>query len=128
MRRSSILVVVIVILLGAFAMSIWMGSKRYQDVVARQVAERLRSGENLIIIDVREPHEFAAGHIPGAINIPLGELRAHLDRFSPEAEIFLVCRSGVRSAEAARIMAGSGFRRIRNIQDGMLGWEGPIAK
>lgn len=109
-------------------MSIWMGSKRYQDVVARQVAERLRSGENLIIIDVREPHEFAAGHIPGAINIPLGELRAHLDRFSPEAEIFLVCRSGVRSAEAARIMAGSGFRRIRNIQDGMLGWEGPIAK
>ncbi len=126
MRRSSILVVVTVTLLGVFAMSTWIGSKRYQDIAARDFLERMHSGDNLILIDVREPCEFADGYIPGAINIPLAELRAHLGELCKEREIFLICRSGVRSAEAAKIMAESGFRQVRNIYDGMLAWPGPI--
>ncbi|MBO8126577.1 MAG: rhodanese-like domain-containing protein [Firmicutes bacterium] len=105
-----------------------MGSQRYQDVAADDVLSRFQRGEKLIIVDVRQPDEYAAGHIPGAILIPLPNLEDYLDQLDKETEIFLVCRSGVRSRTAAKILAEKGFRQVRNISGGMLAWKGPVER
>lgn len=71
------------------------------------------------LLDVREPAEFAAAHAPGAVNIPLGQLRARLDELPRDREIYGVCRSGQRSYLATRILLQNGFK-VRNMSGGML--------
>lgn len=72
------------------------------------VSEFVNDGEHLLI-DVRTPEEFATGHIPGAINIPVDSLAGELDQLPEDTEIVVYCRSGNRSATASRILAGAGF-------------------
>lgn len=72
-----------------------------------------------LILDVREPAEVAAGSLPQALNIPLGELRSRLDELPRDREIRVVCRSGQRGYYATRILLQKGFR-ARNISGGML--------
>lgn len=73
------------------------------------------------LLDVRELEEWNAGHAPGAQHIPLSVLTEHLDEI-PEAErVFVICRSGVRSARVVAFLAGQGFRAI-NVDGGMESW------
>jgi rhodanese-related sulfurtransferase len=69
------------------------------------------------LLDVREPSEFAAGAIPGAVNIPLGQLRARLGELPPEREIWINCGVGQRAYYACRILAQNGLR-ARNLSGG----------
>ena len=69
------------------------------------------------LLDVREPHEFRAGAIPGAVNIPLGELRARVAELPPSKEIWVNCQVGQRAYYACRILAAHGFR-VRNLSGG----------
>lgn len=66
--------------------------------------------EGSLVVDVRTPGEFEKGHIPGALNLPVDELREHLDELDPEAETILYCGVGQRSYYAHRILAQSGYR------------------
>lgn len=75
------------------------------------------------IIDVREPNETAAGHIPGAYLIPLGELLTRLNELNKDTEYTMVCRSGSRSGLAAEWLQERGYR-VKNMQGGMLEWSG----
>ena len=73
---------------------------------------------------MREPHEYAADHIDGAINVPLSQLRSRLAEFSPDREIWVSCGVGQRSYFASRILAQRGFA-VRNLSGGYLtywGW------
>jgi rhodanese-related sulfurtransferase len=72
-----------------------------------------------VLIDVREEEEVAMGTLPGAVNIPLGQLLFHLADFDPEVPIALLCRSGNRSGQAAARLADLGFIAI-NLAGGML--------
>ncbi len=76
------------------------------------------------LLDVREPHEFSQGlgHIEGAKLLPLGRLQAHLADLSRQRPIVTVCRSGVRSARAAAMLAKAGFEQVANLRGGMLRW------
>ncbi|MDF2721562.1 MAG: rhodanese-like domain protein [Paenibacillus sp.] len=79
------------------------------------------------LLDVREPAEYAFGHIPQALSIPLGELErraAELDRSKP---VYVVCRTGNRSDLASQQLVELGFDRVTNIIPGMSGWNGPLA-
>lgn len=96
------------------------------EIRADEVLRRLEAGEKLTVIDVREPHEFARGHIPGAKLVPLGQIQARLGELDPEREIIVVCRSGHRSGIACRILGQQGFREARNLTGGMLQWRGPL--
>lgn len=98
----------------------------YGNATASDVLARMEAGENLILIDVREPWEYEEGHIPGAQLIPLGLLQAHFDQLDKNAEIILVCRSGNRSGTAAATLAERGFKDVYNLVGGMLSWEGPV--
>lgn len=74
-----------------------------------------------LLLDVREPEEFAAGHAPGAIELPLGQLEARLAEVPRSATIVCVCRSGGRSGTAADALEGAGYD-ARNLAGGMIAW------
>lgn len=81
-----------------------------------------RQQRGALVIDVREPHEWNAGHIPGARLVPLAELPRRLTEFDPNQEIVLVCRSGNRSAQATLMLQRAGFTRVANLAGGMIAW------
>lgn len=93
----------------------------YRDVDVTALAEALGSARR---VDVREPSEFDGilGHIAGTELVPLGTVETAAARWSPEAELVLVCRSGGRSAKAAAQLARRGFTRVMNLSGGMLAW------
>lgn len=91
-----------------------------------EVLNKLNGKEKITILDVREPAEYAFGHIPGAISIPLGELEDRLNELNSEDEIHIICRSGSRSDLAAKKMTEKGFSKVKNVIPGMKDWTGPI--
>jgi adenylyltransferase/sulfurtransferase len=80
-------------------------------------------GAPLALIDVREPWEFATGHIDDAINIPLGELPMRVNEISRDANLVFICRSGGRSMSACNFALQSGFTSPANMEGGMLAWD-----
>jgi rhodanese-related sulfurtransferase len=73
------------------------------------------------LLDVREDDEWAAGHAPDAVHVRLGELGARAGELPHDREVYVICRSGTRSAYAAQALAGGGLQAI-NVADGMTGW------
>lgn len=71
---------------------------------------------NRIIIDVREPYEYDAGHVEGAINIPLSKLPHNISELDKSAEIIVYCASGARSSVAEKLLIGYGFEHVINGQ------------
>lgn len=82
--------------------------------------------DDVIVLDVREPAEYAFGHIGGAVSIPLGELEQRADELDSEKEVFVICRTGNRSDFAAKQLADKGFSRVKNVIEGMSLWDGDI--
>jgi rhodanese-related sulfurtransferase len=97
----------------------------YGEIGPLQILDRLEQ-KNITIIDVREGWEYDGGRIPGAILIPLGELKKNYREFDKDAEIILVCRSGNRSGNAAQFLANKGFKNVYNLVGGMLSWSGAV--
>ena len=77
----------------------------------------------LQVVDVRNPDEWRSGTIPGAIGIPLPELRERLGELDPAAETLVYCAGGQRSAFAARILAQRGFARVHSLSGGFRAWQ-----
>ena len=77
--------------------------------------------ENLELIDVREVHEFQAGHAPGAKNLPLSTLEQDYKELNPDHEYHVICQGGVRSASACQFLSSQGLS-VTNIEGGMNAW------
>ncbi len=87
------------------------------------VSEAYQMRENgAFVLDVREPHEWEAGHIPDATLIPLGQLESRLNEIPKDQEIVVVCRSGNRSAQARNILKNEGFENVTSMAGGMNQW------
>jgi len=93
-----------------------------EEITARELERRLDAGEDIELIDVREPHEWAICRIGGARLLPLGSLAGHLHELDPARTTVLHCRSGVRSARALVLLRQAGFRRVLNLRGGILAW------
>lgn len=89
------------------------------------VQERLKRGEAVTILDVRELDEWDSGHIPGAIHIPLGQISRALNELDPQKEAIVVCRSGNRSGMACDFLSSMGHKVV-NMPGGMSAWQGDI--
>lgn len=74
------------------------------------------------LVDVREPDEVSAGTLPGAVNIPLGDLPSRLGELDKTRRVVVLCRSGGRSTQAANILTDAGFTDVVNLEGGMLAW------
>jgi rhodanese-related sulfurtransferase len=73
------------------------------------------------LVDVREPDEWTAGHAPGALHIPLGDLGARYQEIPQDGAVYVICRSGARSNRAAHALVDAGWQAL-NVSDGMFGW------
>jgi len=91
----------------------------YQSVSAAQAAALAADGA--ILLDVREPHEWQAGHAPRARHIPLSQVPRRAAELPQGRPVVTVCRSGARSARAAALLSGDG-REVSNLSGGMHAW------
>lgn len=99
----------------------------FQNLTPAQFAEGLRQ-PGAVLVDVRRPEEFAAGHLPGAVNLEVtapnfGQRVAALDKNKPT---YVYCRSGARSATAAGQLTTAGFAQVANLLGGVLDWPEPL--
>ncbi len=95
------------------------------NITAEEVKQRLDAGEELNLVDVREPDERAAFNI-GGLFIPLGKIQTmqteEIDELKNE-EVIFYCRSGNRSGQACLILETMGFTNVKNLVGGMLDWQ-----
>jgi molybdopterin/thiamine biosynthesis adenylyltransferase/rhodanese-related sulfurtransferase len=91
------------------------------EISASELKQRLDQGDELFILDVREPHEYQICNLKGHL-IPLGELPRRVHELDSSHEIVAHCRSGKRSAEAVDFLRKAGFRKIHNLHGGILAW------
>jgi rhodanese-related sulfurtransferase len=91
------------------------------EITPRELKERMDRGDELFILDVREPHEYQICNLKGHL-IPLGELPRRVHELDSSNEIVAHCRSGKRSAEAVDFLRKAGFRKVLNLRGGILSW------
>jgi adenylyltransferase/sulfurtransferase len=92
------------------------------EISASELAEQLKNSEPVRLIDVREPHELHISAIPQAELIPLGSLASRMHELDSAEAFVLMCKSGTRSARALELLAGAGFRKLKNLRGGINAW------
>ena len=91
-------------------------------VTVAQLRDRLGVDPVPFLVDVREPWEFVAGHVPGAHLIPLGELEQRVGEIPRDRPIYAICHSGQRSLAAAGYLQALGYREVTNVDGGTAAW------
>ena len=92
------------------------------DITATELAQRLKQGNHITLLDVREPHELEISHLEGAKLIPLGQLAAHLPELDSAEDMVVFCKGGTRSARALELLVSAGFRKVKNLKGGINAW------
>jgi molybdopterin/thiamine biosynthesis adenylyltransferase/rhodanese-related sulfurtransferase len=92
------------------------------DISALDLKSRLARNVELLLLDVREPHELAISALRGATNIPLGELAARLSELDSAREMIVFCKAGTRSKRALELLVSAGFRKVKNLKGGINAW------
>ena len=93
-----------------------------ESITTTELRELLAGDFNDLLIDVREPHEHAMANIPQARLIPLGTLESELESLPRDRDIYVHCKSGMRSAKAVNLMIENGFTRVKNVSGGIDAW------
>jgi rhodanese-related sulfurtransferase len=98
---------------------------KIRETTIAAVQARLKGGEKLVLVDVREDDEWRSGHIPGAIHLGKGIIERDIEEEIPDhsAEIILYCGGGFRSAIAAESLQQMGYTNILSMDGGMRGWK-----
>ena len=86
------------------------------------VQHQAQHADHLFVLDVRTPEEFAAGHVPGAVNVPHDRLASRLAEVPKDKDVVLYCRSGRRSGLAAGVLAAHGYTRVSQLEGDMQAW------
>jgi len=95
------------------------------EITPRELKARLDRGDDIYILDVREPHEYQICNIGGHL-IPLGDLASRVNELDSSCEIVAHCRTGKRSAQASEFLLKAGFRKISNLKGGILAWSDEV--
>ena len=94
----------------------------YENLSPLEVKEKLDAKEDVFVLDVRQPEEYAQGYVPTAYLLPLGEIEQRLDEVPKDKPVIVVCRSGGRSAAASQKLEDNGFDNILNMLGGTMDW------
>lgn len=110
---------------------LWMLYKQFAPVKGLRTlsAEQFQSeSKGNKVIDVREVHEYKRGHIKGAVNIPLSQLRQRISEIPHDRVVFVYCQSGMRSKQAAKILLRNGCPSVVELRGGIMSWPDPTHK
>lgn len=123
MKRRITHYLAVAITLVAMAGTASVHAMEVRSIDAKQAQAMKNQGA--LLLDVREPGEYASGHAPGSVLIPVGQLGSRLKEIQSyqNKPVAVICRSGRRSAAAAEILQKAGFSAIRNVDGGMMAWE-----
>lgn len=83
----------------------------------------LMGRDDVVLLDVREPDEYAAGHIPGVRLMPMGTVPSRLSEIPTDKTVIVTCRSGNRSGQITNFLRSNGFTNVHNMQGGILAWQ-----
>ncbi len=103
-------------------MSFLFFKPKVKEIAPAEAQQRLKE-HAAIIVDVREPDEWRTGHIPGAKHIPLGDMQQRAEELLSVLDVIFVCRSGSRSATAAKQFEKAGHSGVASLAGGMLAWQ-----
>ncbi len=93
------------------------------DLTPQELEERRKAGEEVVVLDVRQPYEYAQGHVQGSTLIPLDQLALRLDDVPKHRPVVVICHSGNRSRAAVSLLQRAGLTNVANLRGGMLAWE-----
>ncbi|WP_409289228.1 rhodanese-like domain-containing protein [Peribacillus sp. SCS-26] len=120
---------ILLVILGAviiYTLIMWLNQKRIVKTLSQE--EFISGYRKAQLIDVREPNEYEGGHILGARNIPMTQLKMRLKEIRPDKPVYLYCQSGIRSGRAAQMLHKKGYRDISHLQGGFKRWGGKIKR
>ncbi|HYI08841.1 MAG TPA: molybdopterin-synthase adenylyltransferase MoeB [Thermoanaerobaculia bacterium] len=92
------------------------------DITPAQLAAKLSGGADVVLIDVREPYEWTAGHIDQATHIPMQQVPQRLADIPQDREVVMICRSGGRSGRVQEFLQQNGYTKVKNLVGGMQRW------
>jgi rhodanese-related sulfurtransferase len=123
----------VVVVAALLIQDILESALRKHKAISPSEAVTLMNEDDTVIVDVREPSEYAEGHIEGARNIPVGKIADRINELEPYKQnpIIVACNSGTRSPTASKQLVRQGFSRICELKGGMVAWEEqklPISK
>jgi len=95
---------------------------RVPDITVEELKSLRDRGEAIVLVDVREPREWAISDLADSVKIPLGTLPQSLEKLAKEDDIVVYCRSGARSGNAVQFLMQNGFERVRNLAGGINKW------
>ena len=111
----------------AIGLVVFLGFKQLQAADGIDVRQaRAMNRQGALLIDVREPEEYATVHAPNAMLIPLGQLESRLGEIAAwkDKPIVVMCRSGHRSSKAVALLKDAGYTRVNNVKGGITAWQG----
>ena len=98
-----------------------------EEISATELKRRLDAGDDIQLIDVRQPEEWAFAKIEGAKLIPLGEIMNRRDEIDESRETVIHCKAGMRSARAVQVLQQSGFKgELKNLKGGITAWSNEV--
>ena len=110
---------------------VWAADGEAPSISPRELEARLGKGGGVLVLDVRTPEEYAAGHVPGAINVPHEQVAARVAELAGGGEIAVYCRKGPRARLAEAALLGAGREHVLHLEGGFSAWEAdglPVAK
>jgi phage shock protein E len=113
------------LLLGCMMFASWLQAAEVVDIKPDTLLERTAKKDNsIVVVDVRSPEEFAQGHVPGALNIPVDQLTNRIGELmtAKDKEVVLYCRSGRRAGQAAETLKANGFEKLLHLEGDMQKW------
>ncbi|SFE09092.1 Rhodanese-related sulfurtransferase [Paenibacillus catalpae] len=128
MNTSTIINVLIALVVIWLIYKQFASVKGVRSIGSKEFEQEQKSTQDAILIDVREPHEFKSGHIPGAKNLPLSQLKIRINEVPKDKPIFVYCQSGMRSKRAAVSFSKNGIAHIVNLEGGIMAWQGSVRK
>ncbi len=99
--------------------------KNVREITPAVVSEEMHDKESFLLLDVRENDEWFSGHLPGALHVPLADLKTNIEAIAPDKSTLLIlyCRSGVRSASGVQALQQSGYTNVFSMKGGIRLWK-----
>ena len=125
MQKKLLIAILLAAVAAIVVLAVAMPAPALRENIGNERLTALQSA-GALLVDVRTNQEFASGHIASAINAPLDQLQEIAGAWNKSQPVIVYCATGARSAQAADVLAGAGFKKVYNLTAGVVAWNGPL--